>query len=117
MRINERQIGFFLSRVESVMYFTYEPYGNKLIFFINVPSTGFGKETCLDWCLERLSTVVTWAPIKVRTYDYLQPETQLVQLIPIQFQPALLGYQFVDAVHKARPTLESLPLMQKPKQV
>jgi len=117
MRINVRQIGFFLSRVEHVMYYTYEPWCNKLVFFINVPSTVFGKPICLDWCLERLSWVVMWAPIKIRAYDYLQQETQLVHLIPIKLQPTLIGYPFVEAVHKARPTLEKLATMQKPKHV
>jgi hypothetical protein len=116
-RINVRQIGFFLSRVENVMYFTYEPCGNKLIFFINVPPTMFGKPCCLEWCLERLSSVMTWSPIQIRVYDYLQHETELVQLVPIQFQPSLVGYSFVDAVHKARPSLESVANLQKPKQV
>jgi hypothetical protein len=99
------------------MYFTYEPCGHKLFFFLNVPSTAFGKPICLDWCLERLSSVVTWSPIQIRTYDYLHQENQLVQLIPIQFQPSLLGYSFVEAVHSARPNLESMVNLQKPKQV
>jgi len=116
-RINVRQIGFFLSRIEQVMYFTYEPCSNKLIFFLNVPSTVFGKPICLEWCLERLSSVVTWSPIKVRAYDYLQQETQLVQLVPIEFQPSLLGYSFIDVVHKARPNLESLANLKKRQQV
>jgi hypothetical protein len=113
MRINERQIGFFLSRVEHVMYFTYEPCSGKLSIFINVPSMMFGKEICFDWCLERLSTVFKWSPMYVRVYDYLRPDIYLVKLFPFQFQPSVLGYSFVDAVHKARPTLESLPLLQK----
>jgi len=116
-RINVRQIGFFLSRIEQVMYFTYEPCGNKLIFVLNVPSTVFGKPICLEWSLERLSTVMNWSPIQIRVYDYLEQEIQLVQLFPIQFQPTLLGYSFVDAVHKARPSLESLANSQKVKQV
>jgi len=116
-RINIRQIGFFLSRIEQVMYFTYEPCGNKLIFFLNVPSMVFGKPICLEWCLERLSTVVTWSPIQIRAYDYLEQEIQLVQLFPIQFQPNLLGYSFVDAVHQARPSVEALAKLQKPKEL
>jgi len=95
------------------MYFTFEPCGNKLKFFLNVPSTVFGKPICLEWCLERLSFVTQWAPIQIRAYDYLQPEIQLVRLVPIQFQPPnLLGYSFVEAVQKARPTLEQLAQMQ-----
>jgi len=113
MRINERQIGFFLSRVEHVMYFTYEPRGGKISIFINVPSMMYGKEICFEWCLERLSTVFKWSPMYVRVYDYLRPDIHLVKLFPIQFPPNVLGYSFVDAVHKARPTLESLPLLQK----
>jgi len=116
MRVNLRQMGFFLSRVEQVMYFTYEPCGHKMMFFMNVPSMMFGKQMCFEWCLERLSTVMTWAPSKVRIYDYLQQEMQLVKLIPIQLQPNVLGYSFVEAVHKARPSMESLSLLQKPKQ-
>jgi len=116
-RVNMRQIGFFLSRVPEVMYFTYEPCGNKLIFFLNVPSMMFDKPICLEWCLERLSTVVSWSPIKIRTYDYLEQETQLVQLMPIDFQPNLFGYSFIEAVHKARPSLESMVKMQKSKTV
>jgi hypothetical protein len=113
MRINERQIGFFLSRVPEVMYFTYEPCGHKLYFFINVPSTVFGKPICLEWCFERLSWVMKWAPMEVRVYDYLQQETQLVRMFPMQMQPAVLGYSFIEAMHKARPTLEELPSMRK----
>jgi hypothetical protein len=116
-RVNLRQIGFFLSRVPQVMYFTYEPCGHKLIFFITVPSTIFGKPVCFEWCLERLSSVVSWSPIQIRAYDYLQQETQLIQLVPIQFQPSLLGYSFVDAIHKVRPNIESLVNLQKSKQV
>jgi len=107
-RINPRQVGFFLSRFKEVMDFTYEPYGHKLFFFINVPSTVFGKPICLEWCLERLSWVIEWAPIKVRAYDYLRQEIQLIKLVPIEFQPELLGYPFIEAVHQARPPLESL---------
>jgi hypothetical protein len=111
-RVNMRQLGFFLSRVEQLMYFTYEPCGHKLIFFINVPSTVFGKPVCLEWCLERLSTVLVWSPIQIRVYDYLDQETQLVKLVPIQFQPNLMGYSFVEAVHQARPTLQSMASLQ-----
>jgi hypothetical protein len=117
MRINMRQIGFFLSHIEHVMYFTYDPLGHKLVFFINVPSTVYGKPICFDWCLERLSWVMKWSPVQVRVYDYLKQETQLIHLIPIQIQPSLVGYSFVEAVHKARPTLETLAAIQKPKQV
>jgi hypothetical protein len=115
MRINERQIGFFLTRTEHVMHFDYNSCYNKLSIFLNVPSTVYGEEICMDWCLERLSSVVSWAPISVRVYDYLQPETELIHLIPIHIQPSHLGYSFVDAVHKARPALSSLPLLQKQK--
>jgi hypothetical protein len=113
MRINMRQIGFFLSRVEELMYFMYKPHENKLVFFINVPSTVFGKPICFEWCLERLSTVISWAPVYVRAYDYLQQETQLARLIPIQLQPSVLGWSYVEAVHKARPSLEQLANLQK----
>jgi len=116
-RINERLIGFLLSRVEEVMYFTYEPCGHKLLFFINVPPTIYGKPVCFEWCLERLSTVIKWAPIEVRVYDYLQQETQLVQLIPFEMQPTLLGYPFVEAVLKAKPSLESMVNLQKSQQL
>jgi len=113
MRINERQMGFFLSRVPEVMYFTYSPCGHKLRFFINVPSTVFGKPICVEWCLERLSTVMKWTPMEVRVYDYLQQERQLIRLFPMQLQPTVLGYTFVDAVHKVRPTLEAVSRMQR----
>jgi len=112
-RINERQIGFFLSRVPQVMYFTYEPCSNKLVFFINVPPTMFNKQVCFEWCLERLSWVNMWSPIEMRVYDYLQRETELVQFVPIQFQPNLIGYPYVEAVMKARPSLETVVNMQK----
>jgi len=36
--------------------------------------------------------------------------------MPIQFQPNLLGYSFIDAVHKARPSLEQLAQMQQQQQ-
>jgi hypothetical protein len=112
-RLNLRQIGFFLSRVPQAMYFTFNERCNKINFFLNIPSTVYGKPICLDWCLERLSFVTQWAPIQIRAYDYLQPETELVRLVPIQFQPNLLGYSFVDAVQKARPTVEQLVQMQQ----
>jgi hypothetical protein len=116
VRLNLRQIGFFLSRIPEVAYFTFSQRTNNLNFFINVPSTVYGKPICLEWCFERLSFVTQWAPIQVRAYDYLQPETELVRLVPIQFQPNLLGYSFVDAVHKARPTLEQIAQMQQQQQ-
>jgi len=117
MRLNLRQIGFFLSRVPEAMYFTFSEHANKISFFLNVPSTVYGKPICLEWCLERLSFVSQWAPIQVRAYDYLDQETQLVRLLPIQLQPNLLGYSFVDAVFKSRPTLEELSKMQQPTRV
>jgi len=116
MRLNIRQIGFFLSRVPEAMYFTFNERANKISFFLNVPSTVYGKPICLDWCLERLSFVSQWAPIQIRAYDYLEQETQLVRLLPIQLQPNLLGYSFVEAIHKSRPTLEQLSKMQQPQQ-
>jgi hypothetical protein len=112
-RINLRQIGFFLSRVPEAMYFTYNEHSNKIHFFLSMPPTVLGKPICLDWCLERLSFVTQWAPIKICAYDYIKPEMRLVRLIPVQFQPNLLGYSFVEAVHKARPTMEQLTEMQK----
>ena len=113
MRINERQLGFFLSRVPEVMYFVYAPHTHKLYIFINVPTTVFGKPICLEWCLERLSTVMKWTPMEVRVYDYLQQERQLVRLFPIQLQQSVLGYSFVEAAHKARPSLDQIPSMQR----
>jgi hypothetical protein len=98
------------------MYFTFSERCNKINFFLNVPSDVYGKPICFDWCLDRLSFVTQWAPIQVRAYDYLQPETELVRLVPIQFEPNLLGYSFVDAVHKARPTVEQLAQMQQQQQ-
>jgi len=114
MRLNMRQIGFFLSRVEEVMYFTYNERCDTIYFFINVPSTVYGRPICFEWCLERLSTIMSWTPIHVRVYDYLQQETQLARLIPIQLQPSLLGWSYVDAVHKARPSLDKLPMVPPP---
>jgi hypothetical protein len=113
-RVNLRQIGFFLSRVPEAMYFTFNERCNKLNLFMNVPSSWYGKPICLEWAFERLSWLTQWQPIQVRAYDYLLPETQLVRLIPIQFQPNLLGYSFVEAVHKARPTQEQLAQIQQP---
>lgn len=99
------------------MYFTFSQRHNKINFFLNIPSTFYGKPICLEWCLERLSFVSQWAPIQIRAYDYLQPEVELVRLLPIQFQPNLLGYSFVDAVLKSRPTLEQLAQIQQSTQV
>jgi len=113
MRINLRQIGFFLSRVPEAMYFTFDERANMINFFLNVPSTLYGKPICLQWCLERLSFVTSWAPIEIRAFDYLVQDKQLVRLMPIQLQPNVLGYSFVDAVHKVRPTLEQLAKMQQ----
>jgi len=113
MRINLRQIGFLLSRVPEAMYFTFSERCNKISFFLNVPWTSFSKSICLEWCLERLSFISSWAPIRVMAYDYLDPETRLVQLTPVQLQPELLGYTYVDALIKSRPTLEELSKMQQ----
>jgi len=115
-RINLRQIGFFLNQVPEALYYTWNEHHNTISFFFNVPSTVYGKQICFPWCLERLSFVTSWAPIKIWAYDYLQPESQLVRLFPVQFQPNLLGYSFVDAVHKARPTLEQIAQWQKQQQ-
>jgi hypothetical protein len=115
-RINLRQLGFFLSRVPEAMYFTFNERCNQLNIFLNVPSTVYGKPICLEWCFERLSFVTQWAPIQIRAYDYLQPEIQLIRLIPVQFQPSVLGYSFVEAIHKARPSLEQLTQMQQKQQ-
>jgi len=112
-RVNLRQVGFFLSRVPEAMYFTFHDENSKINFFFNIPSTVYGKQICFQWCLERLSFVAQWAPIEVRIYDYLKPETTLVRLLPIQFQPNLLGYSYVDAVLKARPSLEQLANIQQ----
>mgnify|MGYP002385137476 FL=1 len=113
-RVDLRQLGFFVSRVPEVVYFTYNERSQRISFFLNVPSTVNGKQICFEWLFERLSTVTQWAPIGVRAYDYLQPEIQLVRIIPIDFKPSdLLGYSFVDAVQKARPTTEQLVEMQK----
>ena len=108
MRVNLQQIGFFLSRVEQMMYFTFDPCSNTLTFFVNVPSNMFGKMICFEWCLERLSTIVNWSMIPIRVYDYIQQETQLVHLEKLQFEPKLLGFSFVQAVHQARPSLEQI---------
>jgi len=71
------------------------------------------NQSVLNWCLERLSVISQWAPIYVKAYDYLETEFQLARLIQIQLQPNLLGYSFVDAVHKARPSLDQLAKMQQ----
>ena len=103
MRINERQLGFFLSHVPEVMYFTYSPPNHKLYIYINVPKTVSGKSICLEWCLERLSTVMKSASMEVCVYDYLEQERQLVRLFPIQLQPSVPGYSLTN--QKVRLTL------------
>jgi hypothetical protein len=113
MRLNLRQIGFLLSRVPEVMWFTMSEHDHKINFFLNIPSNVYGKPICFEWCLERLSLVKSWAPIQIRAYDYLQPRWQLIRLMPIQFQPSVLGYSFVDAVLKVRPNPEQLSKMQQ----
>jgi len=113
MRINERQLGFFLSHMPEVMDFTYEPCGQKLSIFLNIPSSAFGKSICLEWALQRLSTVMKMAPMEVRVFDYLRPEIQLIRRVPMELQPAVLGYSYVDAVHKARPNMEQIKDMAK----
>jgi hypothetical protein len=112
MRVNLRQIGFFVSKVDQVMHFDYNVRCHKLTFFLNVPSNMLGKPICLEWCLERLSQIINYAPIEVRAYEYTRPDMTFSRLIPVQVQPALLGYSFVDAMMKARPTLEQLASMQ-----
>jgi hypothetical protein len=103
MRINEHQLGFFLGKVSEVMCFTYSPLNHKLHIYINVPTTAFGKPIFLEWCLERLSTVMKRTSMEVCVYDYLQRERQLVCLFPIQLQPSVLGYTLTN--QKVRLTL------------
>jgi hypothetical protein len=103
-RINPHEIKSFLCRVDDVMDFTYEPCDNKLVFFINLPSTKFNKKVSFEWELERLSWVNMWTPIQTRVYDYLQYETELVQLVPIQFEPNSIGDRYVDDVFEVRQT-------------
>jgi hypothetical protein len=112
-RVNFRQIGFALSRMGYVMYFTFNEHQRTLSFFLNVPSTMYGKPMCLEWIWERLSFVSTWSPIQVRVYDYIQNDIELMRLFPVQIQPNLMGYSFVDAVHKARPSLDEITAFQK----
>lgn len=112
-RINLRQIGFALSQVENVMYFTYDERARMLNFFVNMPKTSYGKQMCFEWILERLSYVMSWTSIQVHAYDYLQQDTELTRLFPIQFEPKVAGYAFIEAVHKARPSIEQLVAMQK----
>jgi hypothetical protein len=113
MRINLRQLGFFLGKTREVMHFTYHHRWHKLSVFLNCPWDHSGQEICFDWGLERLSNIVNYAPIEVRAYDYVQPDVNCSRLIPVQIQPALLGYSYVDAIHKARPSLENLASMQQ----
>ena len=112
-RIDLRQLGFFLSRVENSMFYTYNENQHTLNFFWNVPSTFFGKPICFEWVFERLSFVAVWSPIHVRVFDYVEQETQLTRLVPVQIEPKLAGYSFVDAIIKARPSFEELVAMKK----
>jgi hypothetical protein len=112
-RVNLRQIGFLMSRVENVMYFTFHERANTLNFFLNIPSTVYGKPICLEWYFERLSFVSSWAPVQARAYDYLEQDCQFARLFPVQLQPNSLGYSFVDAVHKVRPSLDDLAALHK----
>jgi hypothetical protein len=98
MRINERQLGFFLSDVPEVMRFTYSPHNHKLYIFINVSTTGFDESICLEWSLERLSTVIKWAPMELRFYDYLEQERQLVRLSPIELQLSSVDNGFINKI-------------------
>jgi hypothetical protein len=116
MRLNLRQLGFALSHIEQVTYFTYNEHAHKINFFINVPSTVYGKPICFEWILERLSFVSSWAPMRIRAYDYLEQDIQLVRLFPVELQPNLLGYSFVDAIHKARPSLDAITAAQQQQQ-
>ena len=115
-RVNLRQIGFLLSRLENVMYFTFHERENTLNFFLNIPSTVYGKAICLEWYFERLSFVSSWAPVQARAYDYLEQDTQFARLFPVQLQPNLLGYPLIDAIHKSRPSLDELTALHKQQQ-
>jgi len=108
VRINFRQLGFLVTRVPEVVYFTYDERLQRISFFLNIPQTVNGKQICFEWMFQRLSTVTQWAPITVRAYDYLRPEIHLVNLIPVEFTPNVIGYSFVDAVHEKQPTVEQL---------
>jgi len=70
-----------------------------------------GKQICFDWALERLSSIVNYAPIEIRAYDYVRPDFTISRLIPVQVQPALLGWSYVDAIHKARPNIDAMAAM------
>lgn len=48
---------------------------------------------------------MNWSPIEVRVSDYLQQDNSLVRLIPIEFQPRLIGYPFIEAMHNVTPAL------------
>ena len=108
-----RQLGFVLSQIENMIYFTFDERLHMLNFFINMPQTSYGKPLCFEWIFERLSHVISWTPIQVHAYDYLQQDTELTRLFPVQIQPNVAGYTFVDAVHKVRPSLEELAAIQK----
>jgi len=112
-RVNLRQIGFALSRIENMMYFTFDERARTLSFFLNMPQTYYGKPICFSWILERLSYLMSWKSVQVHAYDYLQQDTELQRLFPTEFQPSVAGYTFIDAVHKARPTLEQLAALRK----
>jgi hypothetical protein len=100
MRIDEHQLGTSLGHVPEVMYFTYEPCDHKLHIFINVPTTLFGKPIGLEWCFERLSTVIKWAPMEVRVYDYLQQEHQVVYPFPTQLKPSVINKDKKDSTYQ-----------------
>jgi len=111
MRINLRQLGFFLGKTPEVMHFNFHERWNKLNVFLNVPMMSAGKQICFDWALERLSSIVNYAPIEIRAYDYVRPDFTISRLIPVQVQPALLGWSYVDAIHKARPNIDAMAAM------
>jgi len=108
-RVNLRQIGFFAERYSQLVYFYYRHHRHTMVFFVQLPVEQQSKPWCMEWPIERLSTVINQQAVEVRAYDYLKPEICYKKLFNVvdAIQPQLLGYEYVERFLQSRPDIKS----------
>ncbi|CAF0859596.1 unnamed protein product [Didymodactylos carnosus] len=112
-RVNLRQISFFVQRYNQIVYYYYRRHRHTMVFFVQCPIGQQSKEMCMEWPIERLSTVINQQPIEVRAYDYLKPEICSRKLFNVvdAIKPQALGYEYVKFFLQSRPDIKSVPTM------
>ncbi|CAF1158418.1 unnamed protein product, partial [Didymodactylos carnosus] len=95
-RVNLRQIGFFAERYSQLVYYYYRRHRHTMVFCVQFPieQQSQSKPLCMEWSVERLSTVINQQAVEVRAYDYLTAEICSKKLYNVvdAIQPQLLGY-------------------------